>query len=141
MADMYHPWRAFRGLTDWTLRTGIMPAGVVAVTCWDDRTVTLDARLRQVERRCAIAHELQHIERGPALDTDADQEREEVAAERESARRLISLHALGEALAWSEDEWTVAAELWVDVTTLRARLEHLHPAERAYLHRRLDHEL
>jgi hypothetical protein len=54
-----------------------------------------------------------------------------------ACRRLIGIRDLGEALAWAHDVDEAADELWVDVDTLRARLDHLHPAERAYLRRRL----
>jgi len=66
-------------------------------------------------------------------------EREEIAVEREAARRLIDIRKLGEAMAWSSDPVTVAEELWVDELMLKARLEGLHPAERAYLRDRLAH--
>lgn len=90
-------------------------------------------------------HELVHLERGPAVRGYGA--REELEVSKEAARRLLpDIRGVGEALAWAArgrefdaaclDE--AADELWVDRGTLRVRLEHLHPAERAYLKRRLE---
>lgn len=136
---MHHPWRAFRHETDWTLRLDLMPAGVAGVTCWETMTVTLDVHLLQAERRCTIAHEMEHIRRGPPPDDPLLAEREESAVEQAAARRLISLADLGEALAWARSLSEAAEELWVDPPTLQTRLDHLHPSEHAYLTRRLEH--
>lgn len=134
-----HPWREFRSLTDWTLTWAALPARIMGLTCWTDQTVTLDRTLLQAERRCTIAHEVEHIRRGPVPAEPVLAAREEAAVEQAVARRLITIRALGEALAWSQHPAVVADELWVDEDTLRVRLEHLHPAERAYLKRRLEH--
>lgn len=136
---MHHPWRAFRKLTQWRLRFGRLPKGVWAVTHFPSMTVTVDDRLLQVERRSAIAHELTHIERGPVPVEPIMAAREELAVEKATAIKLIPIHDLGEALAWAGGDLHQAAdELWVDVQTLRVRLEHLHPCERHYLRRRLE---
>lgn len=111
----------------------------MGLTCWSDQTVTLDKTLMQAERRCTIAHEVEHIRRGPVPAEPVLAAREESAVEQAVARRLIPIRALGEALAWSQHPSVVAEELWVDEDTLRVRLNHLHPAERAYLTRRLAH--
>ena len=65
--------------------------------------------------------------------------REELAIDKAVAWRLIEIKALGEALAWTQSLDEAAEELWVDKATLLTRLRHLHPAERAYLTRRLEH--
>lgn len=134
---MWHPWRVLRGLTEWTLRLVDLPAGVYGMTCWATFTVTLDRRLSQAERRTTLTHELIHIERGPGVRGHAAWEERQV--DRETARRLIGIRELGEALAWSGDIWEVADELWTTPAAVRARLESLHPAERHYLRRRLEH--
>lgn len=101
---------------------------------WYERLQTLLTRrgLTQAERRCTVAHELIHAERG---DTMCDWR-----VHRDAARLLIDMHDLGEALAMygEQDPTSVAEELWVDEDTLRARLDHLHPSERGYLRRRLS---
>ncbi len=91
----------------------------------------MDPDQNQAERRCTAAHEAIHAERG---DTSCYS-----AVHREAARRLIDVRRLGEALAFYEGDLVqVAEELWVDLDTLRTRLDHLHPAERGYLQRRLS---
>lgn len=130
---MHHPWRALRALERFELRWAHLPIGKLGETDFDAETITLAHGLDQAERRSTIAHELEHIERGWSPCTA----REECAVDREAARKLIEVRALGEALAWAVDEQEAADELWVDVHMLRARLRHLHPAERGYLRRRL----
>lgn len=134
---MHHPWRAFRDLVEWTLHWRPMPEGILGVTDFTARTVTLDTRLTQAERRCTIAHETQHINRGPVPASAVYRSREERYVDQAAARQLIDIRALGEAIAWSESHAEAAEELWVDEATLRARLAHLHPSEKAYLKRRL----
>lgn len=133
----HHPWRAFRELVDWTLHWAHLPGGLLGVTDFRARTVTLDSRLTQVERRCTIAHETEHIRRGPiGVGCVA---REERIVDRNVARRMLpDIKAVGEALAWAHHLEEAADELWVDEATLQARLEHLHPAEQHYLKRRLE---
>lgn len=134
----HHPWREFRGHKDWTLIWADL-GGEMGWTDWATRTVTLDRRLRQAERRCTIAHENLHITRGPVPDDPICVAREEVAIEKLVARALIPLDALAETLAWAWTEQEAAEDLWVDRQTLRTRLYHLHPAEAAVLRRRLEH--
>lgn len=138
---MYHPWRAFRRLHEWTLHLAKLPTGTWAETHWPSLTVTIDSRLLQAERRSAIAHELVHIERGPVPTDPVLAAREEAAVEQETARRLIPLDRLVDALAWAHNIEEAADELWVDVETLRVRLDHLHPSEKHHLRERLcdDH--
>lgn len=136
---MDHPWRRLRQRADWLLRWSRLPGNYAGLTDHRSRTIWLDSRLLQAERRCTIAHELEHVERGPVPTDPVLAAREEAAIDKIVARRLIGLHALGDALAWSLNLDEAADELWVDVPTLRTRLEHLHPSERAYLRRRLQH--
>lgn len=134
---MHHPWRAFGNLTSWTLRwSHELPEEIVGEVDFDARTVTLAHGLTQAERRCTIAHETQHILRGPVGAGVVA--REERLVDREAARLLIPLEALAEALLWSYDEYEVAEELWVDVATVRARLANLTSDEQRQLNERLD---
>lgn len=137
VADMYHPWRHFRAMARWTLQQADLPTGRAGVTNWPTGTVTLDRRLSQVQRRCTIAHEIVHIERGPVPADTRLVAREEMAVEQEVVRRLIPLEDLGEALAWARSKAEAADVLWVTEDVLQVRLDHLHPAERAHLKRRL----
>ena len=105
----------------------------------DRNEIVMDARQTQVQRRSTLAHELVHAERRdePCGSLVLDLRQESVVSKL-AARRLIPVKALGEALAWSRDIDEVADELWVDVDTLRTRLNHLHPAERAFLLQRIE---
>lgn len=126
----WNPWRAIRALVDVTVRWERRDDELGS---WDEdsRILRFDPDQSQVERRCTAAHELVHVERG---DRTCDPR-----VHREAARRLIDVRALGEALAtYDLDLPQVADELWVDDNTLQTRLDHLHPAERHYLRRRLD---
>lgn len=136
---MHHPWRELRHLVDWTLIWAHLPTGVLGLTDHHHRTITLDPRQSQAERRCTLAHELEHVRRGPMPTDPRAAAREESAVEQATARALIGLGALCDALAWSLDRHEVAEVLWVDVDTLMTRLQHLHPSERAFLMRRLEH--
>lgn len=133
---MYHPWGRLRDLAHFTLHREHLPEGVLGETDFDAKTVTLAIGLDQAERRSTLAHELEHIERGwSPCDV-----RTECQIERAAAVKLIGIRDLGEAMAWASGLEEAAEELWVDVPLLRARLAHLHPAERAYLRRRLAHD-
>lgn len=100
--------------------------------------VLLDRRLGQAGRRCALTHEIVHIERGDTACTGWHAQRQERAVERESARRLITTEELVRGLQWSQDEHELADELWVDVPTIRARLDGLTPDERAEIASQID---
>ncbi|MGG5257501.1 ImmA/IrrE family metallo-endopeptidase [Phycicoccus avicenniae] len=99
--------------------------GVWGLTAGD--RIWLDSRLLQVERRCTLEHELEHVRRGhrgcqpPAVERDVH-----VAV----ARRLIPFPALLDGLRWARNLHELADELWVDEDTVKVRLEHLHPSER-----------
>lgn len=138
----YHPWRHLARLAHITVRWTRDDAELDGALGWyyvDANEIVMDDRQTQAERRSTLAHELVHAERRDepcgSLILDA---RQELLVSKMAARRLIPIRALGEALAWSADQDEVADELWVDVSTLKTRLEHLRPAERAYLKRRIE---
>lgn len=135
MTGGIHPWRRLRHLVHVTLTWH--DGGPAGLTRFATSTISLRRGMSQAERRCTLMHELLHVERGPALTTLAA--REERRVNREAARLMLpDLKPVADALAWADQDLAEAAdELWVDVGTLRARLEHLHPAERHYLTRRL----
>jgi len=133
---MYHPWRRLRALVELNLLWVDTDAYMGRIDyCTSE--IRLAIGMTQAERRCTLAHELVHHERGPCAP--GDEEREERIVDREAARRLIDIRKLGETLAWSRSCDEAADELWVDVPTLVARMKGLHPAERHYLHERLAH--
>lgn len=136
---MDHPRGRLRELGDWLIGWAHLPADLVGLTQHNARVIILDKRLLQAERRCTLAHELEHVARGPAPADPVLAAREEVAIDRAVARRLIPVRSLGDALALSRDLGEFADELWVDVPTLRSGLDDLYPSERAYLLRRTEH--
>lgn len=107
---------------------------------WDiaTRTVWIRPGLTQVQRRCVLAHELEHARTGdrpiedPVLDARRERQVEEAAA-----RRLITIDALIDGLQWCRDERELAAHLWVDRTAIRARLDGLTTEEHDYIDGRL----
>lgn len=143
----FHPWRRVRDTPEISVKlddTG------EAVSCFNFRkreaTVAVDGL--QAARRCDINHEYWHHKRGPLPigSTKADRDAEERTIEILSARELISVYDLGEAMAWTSDMAEVADELWVDLPCLWARLEGLTVEERRYIDERVykvtgdDHE-
>lgn len=134
----YHPWRELRSLTGVIVHFATLAPGIWGMTDGHQR-IWLDRRLGQVERRCTLAHELEHIRRGHYGCQPPAVERAVNAA---AARRLIpNPHRLADALAWARGDLAAAAdELWVDEPTLSARLDvaHLHPAEKAIIATRLE---
>lgn len=132
----FHPWRALRSMETMTFGWHEL-ADVDGVLFGDLQTVLLRKGLLQVERRCALAHELAHHLLGHGGCGDRRSLlRQELDAEAVASRWLIPIAALADAQLWSPHESEQAEELWVDVAALRARLQHLHPAERGYLRRR-----
>lgn len=125
-------------MSDWLLDWAELPGGLMGVTDHQQRTITLDSGLLQAERRCTLAHELEHVDRGPAPADAVLGAREEATIDRIVARRLIRMEALADALAWAHNHHEAADELWVDEPTLRARLHHLADSERDYLRDRLS---
>ncbi len=136
----HHPWRRFAELSDWSLRWAELPDGVMGRTCHRTRTVTLALGMSQAERRCTIAHETAHIERGPVPPRLAP--REEWAIDRTVARLLIpSLGRLVDAMTWANGHLETAADaLWVDDYLLTARLRSMTARERAYADLRLSRQ-
>lgn len=132
----HNPWRELGTLAHVTIHYVRLAAGMWGATD-GERTIWLDERLGQVERRCTLAHELEHIRRGHRGCQDAATERK---VDADAARRLLpDPHVVADALVYtSGDLAAAAAELWVVERTLRARLDrrHLHPAEQAIISRR-----
>lgn len=133
----FHPWRVLGRMTHVVVEwTDDLPAHVLGDTDGVGHIRMANGQL-QVERRCTITHEMVHVERGHTGCCDL---KAEARVRREAARRLITIHALGEAIAFhgEHDVEALADELWVDLDTLLTRMSHLHPSERGYLRRRLE---
>lgn len=130
---MWNPWRHLRDLLPHvTVHTHQrLPAGTLGIQQGD--IVWLDRDLTQTERRCTLAHEIVHYERGPAPVEVWWREREERAVDQAAARRLVALEQLVDALLWTRQRDELAAELWVDDHTLAALARSLTPAERTWV--------
>lgn len=133
MPQVWHPWRALRDRPEITVEWERLP-GRLGQWCERTGTMTMHPEQSQRQRRCTVAHELVHAERGhlgrctPVLDR---------AVHAEASRRLITLDALVDALLWSQDENELAEQLWCDVATVRARIASLTDDERAEVERRI----
>lgn len=125
----WSPWRhlrtRFRDVRVYELELDGDLLGCVDV---DRRLIWLDSRLTEAERRCTLAHELGHLERGSACSPGAGS-REEQAVEEWAAVRLIDARALARALQWSCRVEEIADELWVDEHAVRARFRTLTDEE------------
>lgn len=133
---MYNPWGELAARPHLQLRW----ADAAHRGCIDfaTSTITLARGMLRAERRSVLTHELVHDERGPTQIWTVP--REEALVRRVSARRLIDIYDLADALRWAHDEHEAAEELDVDVATLRARLTSLHPSERGLLVRALGED-
>lgn len=99
------------------------------------RAIVLRKGMSLVEQRATLIHEVIHAERG---DEVCSEKTDRNHVEREAARRAINVRDLAEALMWSEQPGEVADELKTTEELLAIRLQHLHPAERGFLRRRLS---
>ena len=125
------PWAALAARPDVDLVWADLPRGVRGLTDGVG-TIWLDRGLSQRERRCTLAHELIHLERGHKGAQPASVEADVNA---EAARRLLpDLGTIGRALAWARTLDEAAHELWVTREILAARLDALDDSERAHLH-------
>ncbi|HSY15537.1 MAG TPA: ImmA/IrrE family metallo-endopeptidase [Jatrophihabitantaceae bacterium] len=97
--------------------------------------IALRAGTSSAQRRCTLAHEIVHLERGVS-ECGPWQAREEHRVHLEAARRLIPSDALRAAirdLGGSDDLAALAGLLEVDMDTIRLRIRSLSPAEDAMI--------
>lgn len=97
--------------------------------------IALRAGTSAAQRRCTLAHEIVHLERG-AGDCGPWAMREELLVHTEAARRLCRLDDIAaavRALGGEPDTASLAHALEVDRQTLELRLERLSSDERTQL--------
>lgn len=141
MRNLYSPWGELAALPHITIEWARM-AGRLGEYIHDRQVIRLDPTMLRRQRRCVLAHELRHALAGdePLVD-GIDHRRRELRTDRATARLLIDIHDLGDAMVLQGHHLgAVASELDVSIDALRHRLESLHPAERHALTRRLDSE-
>lgn len=122
---MFDPWGTLRHLVHVRISWVRMPDDIPGRTNGVD-TIWLDDRLQQVERRCALAHELVHLERRHRGCQHPSSER---AVCIETARRLIPIEQLCHHAAWARSHSELAEELWVTKEVLTDRLASLTASE------------
>lgn len=126
MSTFPHPWRTLSQLDDVVVCwRPSLPGSKQAAT--DGRNIIWMVKsLLQVERRCALQHELVHIELGHTCRQDAHTE---AVVRRITAQRLIPAQMLFAAwrAALSVEEW--AESLWVTPAVLADRIDNLSPDE------------
>lgn len=86
--------------------------------------------LSQVQRRCALAHELVHIDMGHTGTQPSAVER---VVDRVAAQRLVTLDMLIDTGRWATTVAEWAHDLWVTPRILHARIEALAPVDHALL--------
>lgn len=133
-----HPWRRLRGMAEVVLHwSDDMPSYLRGAS--DGERIWMRSDMSQVEQRCVLAHELEHMRAGHQGCQPEDVERRVRAA---AARYMLpDPHVVAEALVWAAGEIHEAADvLWVTPRMLRHRLDvrHLHPAERAIIVNRIN---
>lgn len=108
-----------------------LPDRVMGLALCATKRVWLHNGLNQAERRCTLAHELVHLERGPVPRDPVHAAREEEIVDQIASRRLITTEDLiatirecpdGSMRAW-------AFRLWVDTPMLTVRLKNLQANE------------
>jgi len=135
----FHPYAALREHPDWTLLMADLPPGEQGRWYDRQRVVVLARGLTQRERRCAVAHELVHAERGDDHTACGRVAlRQEQHADAEASRRLITREDLVDALLWTGDEGELADVLHVDVHMVQVRLRAMTEEERAGIWAELD---
>ena len=101
--------------------------------------ILIERSLSKPERRAALAHELAHLDTGDrSTELCWFSRRQETAADRLAAWRLISITDLSAVVRWCRDAREAAAELDVPLAVLVRRAQTLHPAERGMVERILS---
>lgn len=126
---MFHPWGKLRSLADVIIIWASPAPGIPAATDGECR-IWLDPRMSQRERRCALTHELAHMELGHHGCQPPAVERQVREA---AARDLVSWEDLQSEIPWAMSLAELADDLWVTELVLQDRLRALSTAEVATL--------
>jgi hypothetical protein len=129
----WHPWRHLRDTYPHVHvdTRKVLPPGVEGE--WDGEcAIVLHCELTQAERRCTLTHEIIHMERGWRPCSRLEAQLEEAIVVELTARRLITLDDLIDAVRWAPDH-PDHRDLWVDCGVLRDRVRTLTDVERAQI--------
>ncbi|HEY3925238.1 MAG TPA: ImmA/IrrE family metallo-endopeptidase [Acidothermaceae bacterium] len=130
---MYDPWADLKSRPGIVFNMASLPTG----DAWwlpGIQAIAVNRGLSRIERRCALAHELAHVDLGDVHMDGRAGRRNEDEADQLAARRLITIEELA-AVIFADDYQTAADALDVSEHILRVRMKHLHPAERGALKR------
>lgn len=129
-----NPWQELANDPTITLVVADLPGDLLGFCDHETRTIWLRKGMRQRQRNAVLQHERLHLERGLVfLHWEAEEER---AVEEATARALIAIGDLCDALLWTRDTHELAEELRVPVSLLQVRADTMkHPAERAAVER------
>lgn len=122
----YDPWRVLA--TQWPdvdLCFEHLPGDLLGQIRSGGRLIVVRTDSSAAQRRCTLAHELVHLERGFATGHAYFDGREELAVHRIAAGRLIGFERLLDVVREADDHRTIAAALDVDRHTLAVRLATL----------------
>lgn len=122
---------------DWVVRHGILGWGLSEVLCLRAKVILLERGVAAAVRRSSLAHAVAHLDLGHIPAKGWFDRRQEHEADQLAARRLVRIERLAEVARWTRDVSEAAVELDVDQRTLRIRMAHLHPSERALIGRAL----
>lgn len=118
-----------------------LPIGLAGY--WDQGrdVIVINSRLTARSRRATLEHERVHRERGDSRCPDPwFDKKQELAVEREAARRLIPIEEIIDGLLWSRDHNELADHWNVDLHMVMVRLGSLTTGERSHIERFLDLE-
>ena len=127
---LFHPWRELRHLQHVRVSWVDLPMGTHGRTDGSSH-IEIARDLLQVERRCALTHEMTHIFMGHKGHQSPKVEK---AVRAIVARRLIPFDDLLSACRWAgNDTYQLADELWVTPAVLKDRFRCLEKGERELL--------
>lgn len=109
---------------DWVIRHRDL-RGVPEVMCPDRKVILIEDSHDRVRRRCSLAHAVAHIDLGHQALRGVLSKRQELAADKLAAGRLIRSHSLADAVLWAESYEELAHELDVDERMLWIRVRFL----------------
>ena len=114
---MFDPWAEARRIPGLEVKITRLPAFLQG--CTDGRVIYLDDRLTEREKRCALTHELVHLDMGHGECQPPAVERRVRAI---TAALLIPERMLKDTLRWTQCPYEAAEELSVTVPVLRDRV-------------------
>jgi transcriptional regulator with XRE-family HTH domain len=143
LINQYSPWEELASLPHIELRHEQIGDGRLGEYVHHLSLIRLDPRMCRRQARSVLCHELRHVEfEDVAVACSHVTARQERRADLHSSRLMINVHDLADALIVNGPQAVtpIAVDLRVSVDMVRNRLLHLHPSERHYITRRLEHE-